>query len=60
MIQKRIVYDTFMMLGDVGGLSDILVLITAAFVSVLNEPLFNAKLISKLFMEQPKQAQDRK
>ena len=41
--QKRVVYDTFMMLGDVGGLSDLLILIASAIVSVFNEPLMVAK-----------------
>ena len=49
MIEKRIVYDLFMMLGDVGGLSDILTVVTATVVGFFNKPLMLASLTTKLY-----------
>ena len=54
MEEKRIVYDLFMMLGDVGGLSDILSVVIATAVGFLNEPLMLASLTSKLYRAVPK------
>lgn len=43
-----------MMLGDVGGLSDILILGIASLVGVFNEPLMTAELVSKLYKKKTK------
>ena len=47
--EKRIVYDTFMMLGDVGGLGDVLILGVASLVGIFSEPIMTAGFISKLY-----------
>ena len=49
--QKRIVYDTFMMLGDVGGLNDFFLIIFTATVGLFSERFMYAKLVSTLFMQ---------
>ena len=54
MEEKRTVYDLFMMLGDVGGLSDILTVVTATLVGFFNEPLMLASFITKLYRAVPK------
>lgn len=40
--QKRIVYNIFMMLGDVGGLNDFLKLLLASALGFLSESLMQA------------------
>ena len=52
--EKRIVYDTFMMVGDVGGLNDFVTVILAYIVSNFSEYFMKTKLISKLYREPPK------
>ena len=49
--QKRIVYDTFMMLGDVGGLNDFFLIILTASIGLFSERLMYAKLVETLFMQ---------
>ena len=51
--EKRIVYDSFMMLGDVGGLSDFFYLALTSAIGVFSERFYNAKMVSKLFRENP-------
>ena len=57
--QKRVVYDLFMMLGDVGGLSDIIIGICLTLVSVVNEPFMTSKLIQKLYKKPQNQIRNR-
>ena len=47
--QKRIVYDVFMMFGDVGGLNDFFVLILASFFGFWSNSFMRASLVQKLF-----------
>ena len=48
-MHKRIVYDTFMMFGDVGGLLDFMMYVVIALFSSLNNSLLETSLVSKLF-----------
>ena len=48
-IQKRIVYDLFMLFGDIGGLNDFLVLILASVFGMFSEHLKTADLIARIF-----------
>ena len=48
-IKKRVVYDIFMMLGEVGGLNDFLILIFAAFFGLFSGQFLLASLAQKLF-----------
>ena len=48
-MQKRIVYDMFMLFGDIGGLRDFLALILASVFGLFSEHLKTADLISRLF-----------
>ena len=48
-IQKRVVYDAFMMFGDVGGLLDFVYLILAAFFTVFAENFMQASVIQKIY-----------
>ena len=48
-IQSRVVYDLFMMLGEVGGLSDFFVLILSTLMTVISGQSLSADLITKLF-----------
>ena len=49
-IQKRTVYTLLMMFGDVGGLSDFLVLGLSAFFTMYEEPMMLASMVEKLFL----------
>ena len=44
-MQKRVVYDVFMMFGDVGGLNDFLVLVLASFFGLASERFLLASLV---------------
>ena len=48
-IQKRVVYDVFMMFGDVGGLRDFLGVFLASIFGFFSEEFFNAKIVKRLF-----------
>ena len=48
-MQKRVVYDLFMMFGDVGGLNDFLALVLASLFGLASERLLMASLVQKLF-----------
>ena len=48
-IQKRTVYDIFMMFGEVGGLRDFIFLILAPFLSLFSERFLLASIVSKLY-----------
>ena len=48
------------MLGDVGGLQDILTLSVTGLIGVINEPLLVADLMNKLFREAPEPARKKK
>ena len=48
-IQKRIVYDIFMLFGDIGGLGDFLVLGLASVFGLFSEHLKTADLITQMF-----------
>ena len=52
--QKRIVYDLFMMLGDVGGLMDFVYFVLAAPISIFADRLFFLSINSKFFRYQAK------
>ena len=49
--QKRIVYDVFMMFGDVGGLNDFLAIICAPGLGLLSEGFMLASIVKSLFMQ---------
>ena len=49
MIQKRIVYDIFMMSGDIGGLFDFSFLILASLFGYFAEQFMQASLTQVLF-----------
>ena len=51
-IEKRIVYDIFMMFGDVGGLFDFLVLILMTLFGFWSELLMRDSLVQKLFVSE--------
>ena len=44
-MQKRVVYDVFMMFGDVGGLNDFLALVLASFFGLASERFLLASLV---------------
>ena len=48
-IQKRVVYDVFMMFGDVGGLRDFLGLFLASIFSFFSEEFLKASIVQRLF-----------
>ena len=48
-IQKRSVYDIFMMFGEVGGLRDFIVLVLTPFLSLFSERFLLASIVSKLY-----------
>jgi len=47
-LQKRVVYNVFMMLGDIGGLNDILGIFVSFIVGIFSSQLMQSELISKL------------
>jgi len=49
-MQKRIVYDTFALFGDVGGTYDFLVLTLSTCFGFFSEKLMFASLVEKLFL----------
>lgn len=57
--EKRTVYDTFMMLGDVGGLDGIFGLACAALVGIFSENFMQAYIVAKLFRAPAKQSSKR-
>ena len=58
-IEKRKVYDTFVMLGDVGGLMDFLMISLSSFVQIFSSHFLKANLMSLLFRK-PIQEDSRK
>ena len=48
-IQSRVVYDIFMMLGEVGGLNDFFVLISSTILGYFSEQLLTASVIEKSY-----------
>ena len=48
-VQQRVVYDIFMMFGEVGGLNDFLVLVLASIFGPFSEKFLQVSLIEKLF-----------
>ena len=46
--QKRVVYDIFMMFGDVGGLNDFLFLFFGTLFGYFSEDLLLAKMVKKM------------
>ena len=56
--EKRIVYDTFMMLGDVGGLNDFFGLTFSIIFGLFSEQFMQAHLIRRLLREPVKQDQN--
>ena len=48
-IQKRVVYDAFMMFGDVGGLRDFVGLFLSAIFTFFSERILKASLVQKMF-----------
>ena len=47
--QKRIVYDIFMMFGDVGGLNDFLGLLISPIFGLFSEFLLSGDMVKKMF-----------
>ena len=47
--QKRIVYDIFMMFGDVGGLNDFLGLLISTVFGLFSDYLLNGDMVKKMF-----------
>ena len=47
--QKRIVYDIFMMFGDVGGLNDFLGVLLSSFFGLFSDYLLNGAMVRKMF-----------
>ena len=47
--QKRVVYDVFMLFGDVGGLHDFISLILAPIFGMFSTRLLSAYLVQKLY-----------
>ena len=52
---QRKVYDILSLMGDIGGVIEILILLTAAFIGPINEHLFNLKAIQKLYLARTRQ-----
>ena len=50
--QRRVVYDIFMMFGDVGGLNDFLVLIFSGLFGFISNTFLDASLVKELFMSE--------
>ena len=50
-IKRRVVYDIFMMLGEVGGLRDFIALTCVAILGAFSERFLLAELASKLFLQ---------
>ena len=48
-IQGRVVYDIFMMLGEVGGLRDFIVLTSSSLMAVFSERFLLADLVQRLY-----------
>ena len=48
-VQKRVVYDIFMMLGDVGGLLDFILIVFKPVLGYLSSSCLTVSLVSKLF-----------
>ena len=48
--QKRVVYDIFMLFGDVGGLYDFIFLILASVLGFWSEAFMRLSLVQKLFL----------
>ena len=48
-MQKRIVYDVFMMFGDVGGLNDFLILACGSLFGFFSQRFMLASLVESLF-----------
>ena len=53
--QRRVVYDIFMMFGDVGGLNDFLVLILSGLFGFISNTFLEASLVKELFMSEKHQ-----
>ena len=51
--QKRIVYDLFMMFGDVGGLNDFLILGLEPIFAFLSGKFMLASVLERLFLVSP-------
>ena len=51
--QKRVVYDIFMMFGDVGGLYDFLIISLAPLLSFLSSKFMVTELLKSLFLVLP-------
>ena len=48
-VQKRIVYDIFMMFGDVGGLRDFISIFLSAFFGLVSSKFLNSSILMSLF-----------
>ena len=48
-IQQRVVYDVFMMFGDVGGLYDFISLLLSSILSTSSQRFLLASIATKLF-----------
>ena len=48
-MQRRVVYDIFMMFGDVGGLLDFILIVLRPVFCYLSSTLMSASLVSRLF-----------
>ena len=48
--QKRVVYDIFMLFGDVGGLYDFIFLILASVLGFWSEAFMRSSLVQKLYL----------
>ena len=48
-VQRRVVYDIFMMFGDVGGLLDFILIVFRPLLYYLSGSFMSASLISRLF-----------
>ena len=57
-IQKRVVYDIFMMFGDVGGLRDFLYLFLTSVFGFFSDEFLNASILRRLFHVSNSDGQD--
>ena len=48
-MQRRVVYDMFMMFGDVGGLLDFILILLRPVFCYLSSTLMSASLVSRLY-----------
>lgn len=48
-MQRRVVYDIFMMFGDVGGLLDFILIVLRPVFCYLSSTFMSASLVSRLF-----------